>query len=78
MSKSLGKVKGMPVVLEEPLTALGTPGKIRVFFGKSPTTGTTGYAAVYAIGRQMLPVPGVSETAIEALQSAKQYLTRKG
>jgi hypothetical protein len=75
VAKALGKIKGMPVVLEEPLAAMGTPGKIRVFYGKDPVTGGAGYAAVYAIGRKMLPVPGVSETAIGALQSAKQFLT---
>jgi hypothetical protein len=33
---------------------------------------------VYQIGREMLPVPGVSDTPFEALQSAKQFLTKKG
>lgn len=78
MTGALGKIKGMPVVLEEALVAMGTPGKIRVFYGKDPTTGSTGYAAVYAVGRHMLPVPGVSETAIGALGVARQFLTKKG
>jgi hypothetical protein len=77
MTRALGKVKGMPVVLEEALVAAGTPGKIRVYCGTKPSGGP-GFAAVYQIGRQMLPVPGVSDTPGEALQEARSFLTRKG
>lgn len=76
MAKALGKIKGMSVVLEEPLVSMGTPGKIRVYCGNKPSGGP-GFAAVYQIGRQMLPVPGVSDTPTEALQEARSYLTRK-
>jgi hypothetical protein len=77
VARTLGKIKGMPVVLEEPLVAMGTPGKIRVYCGTKPSGGP-GFAAVYQIGRQMLPVPGVSDTPAVALQEARSFLTRKG
>ena len=74
--KALGKIKGMPVVLEEALVAMGSPGKIRVYYGKGPT-GSMSYAAVYQIGRDMLPVVGTYETAIDALNNARRYLTSR-